>query len=129
MKFFQLKFGRKMLSSCWDTASSWENSCVTRKGTLVCTIVGGSRVEVLALWWTPGRFQFKNWSEINFNWIGHSMRTIRVSSFGQGIPNVLGHKHGLGKTNQVSPKGRNLSDTVGTPDTCFTCPPLPRNSL
>lgn len=45
MKFCQLKFRRIMLSSCWDTASSWGNSCVTRKRNLVaCTAVGGSRV-------------------------------------------------------------------------------------
>lgn len=32
MKFCQLKFRRKLLSSCWDTASSWESNCVTSKG-------------------------------------------------------------------------------------------------
>ena len=56
------------------------------------------------------------------------MKAKVVSSFGQGIPKAQA-TNVLGKVNQVSPKERNLSDTLGTPDTCVTSPLLPLKHL
>ena len=89
MKFCQLKFRREMLSSCWDTASFYESSCVTRKGTqwLVQQWVVLKCRSQHSGGWTLGRFLLENWSETNSHWAVSSMRVRLVSSFSQGIPN------------------------------------------
>lgn len=89
MKFCQLKFRRKKLSRCWDTAHFYESSCVTRKGTQWLVqqwVVLKYRSQHFG-GWTMGRFLLENWSEANSHWAVSSMRVRLVASFSQGVPN------------------------------------------